>query len=247
MELHACPGPSVTDRADRDLKDLWAEIAANQIVEWYFNPDRRSGPFNPDSMPGISADIRSTLDKLGGLFGTINNDGDVRLSRSNELEIIRHLWKYLAVPPSRYLSLQPALRQLHGHLVAAANLMSNISDTSCPADEYVAWVAGLEDTLRDHARLVRYELLEKGKVGAPLLKGKRLSLVNGLAGVYRSAGGRATTSWDDDGKSVKGGFANFLVRVWDVLPPHTRPPTAATFARLAKQVDPKLRGKKILS
>ena len=198
MKLHACPGPPETDR---DLKKLWAEIAANHLREWYLNPNR-SQSFSPDGMPAISAGVRSTLDKLGELFERINNDGDVQLSRANELEITRHLWKYLAAAPSKYLALEPKFRQLRAHLIGAANIMSDISDSSCPADEYLGCIVGLEDELRDQARLVSYEIPRKRKVGAPSVRAKRSTLVDGLARLYRSAGGSVTTTCGEDGKDA---------------------------------------------
>ena len=232
---------------DDILQKVWSEITVTEIFETRRKAKaqnaRAFGHIYP--VPQITAEVRACLSKLAEMFQKIDQDGYVRLSRWNQLEIARCLWRYLEPRTSKYQPYQPLLQQLNNHLLAAANIASEISKLPiCSDDEdlYLCGIAEMQDELRDHARFVRHGLLKKRGVGAPSRKAKRLIVVNELARIYRSAGGRVTAAWDDDGKSIKGDFANFLVKVWEVLPPRARPPTSVTFTRLAREVDPKLKG-----
>jgi hypothetical protein len=195
--------------------------------------------------PGISDDVRSCLAKLPQLFQKIAEDNHVHLSREHQLKIARLLWLYLEPGPSpKYEQHQRLLALLARHQRVLADIGSELSQMSVDglASEYLELMYAEEDELRNLADLVRMEMPKKRKVGHPRTTRARLSLVNGLARIYRLAGGSVSASWDDDGVSLKGGFPAFLIRIWEVLPWDAKPPTASTFARLARQVDRSLRG-----
>ena len=65
------------------------------------------------------------------------------------------------------------------------------------------------------------------------------ALVVDLAGIYRAAGGYITVAWGDQQRMPTGGFPGFLRVIYEVLPTGFRPPTAETFARLARTAVPK--------
>lgn len=197
--------------------------------------------------PAISDDVRSCLAKLPQLFQKIAEDNHVHLSRGCQLEIARSLWLYLMhLPSPKYEQHQSLLTLVARHQRMIAVIRSELSQMPVdgPAGEYLDLIDGEEDELSEIADIVRMEMPKKSKVGHPHTTRKRLSLIDALARAYRSAGGRVSAAWDDDGKTLKGGFPTFLTRIWEVLPSHARPPTARTFARLAKKLDPSLRGKK---
>jgi hypothetical protein len=184
------------------------------------------------------------------MFKQIEEDeklDDVRFSRWHQLQVTRYLWRYLEpAPPSTQQEYQTLLGRIGRHEKVLADIWSEISGmpTNGPAGEYLDLIMGEQEDLKDLAAFVRAEMPRNRKRGAPPTKRARLRLVNELARVYLSGGGRVTVSWDEGETDLKGGFAAFLTHIWEILPSNAKPPKARTFARLAKEVDRALRAKK---